>query len=603
MLRSLVTGRALRSTLALTCLVALPVAAGCTDNSPPEPAEDAPLESAEQPLDIASDSAPPVLNANRADLGAKLSTYAGYPGAGKKTPGMIAAVIKGKHIVALGAAGFARLPALQPISEDMLFNIGSNTKSMAATLLSILIEENPTLTWSTNLLDALPWTYVNGKHYIQPSARRAVTLAAVAAHRSGMSCPAQPQPEGYGDDDAWKSKTHQQLLKEHLRGPLIVNNEAPSGLLGTCPGAIGVYNYENQNFAIIQAVIEHWSGMSFIDYARQKLITPNAMGETFLTSQAWFLQMSGSISGTASQKAYWNPYFYQTSHPYLAADKFLWSHDSAGSPNLPADPDENPWGIAPARGGFAFNMVDWARYAILHMRDTSAAIQNTHNQLFPGYNFGWSTGTSTTGDGMDFRALFHDGELDGIQSRINIVPELDLAYLIVANGGPDPWDAINSMFTWLKSQPAYARDGGGCNPAVATGVQRYWDQEMFGCAGAVTYPDRAQLCKTGYHVCSAAEYVSNNDYGGHNAEAPRHNYWTDDNLKFGGSAGSCWAATDSGSSCGASSPMRVCTPEGHDDEGNHCAWESCGLGANSTVNHYFGGCVGDTTAGALCCQD
>src|SRR4051812_13424790 len=104
MLRSFVTGRALRSTLALTCLVALPAAAGCTDSSPPETEGDSPVASAAQALDVTLLSAPPVLNPDRADLGSKLLWYAGYPATGgKKTPGMIAAVIKGKHIVALGA--------------------------------------------------------------------------------------------------------------------------------------------------------------------------------------------------------------------------------------------------------------------------------------------------------------------------------------------------------------------------------------------------------------------------------------------------------------------------------------------------------------------
>lgn len=609
MLRSLATRNALRSPLALACLVALPAAAGCADTSPTETSAEAPVEApvtgAAQALDFDANTAPPVLNPVHGDLATKLWTYAGYPFGNKKTPGMIAAVIKGKHIVALGAAGFSKVSNSAPMTEDMLFNIGSNSKNMAATLLSILIEEDATLTWDTPLIDALPWAYSGGKHYIQPEARRAVTLAQIAAHRSGMRCAAQPQPEGYGTTNAWKSKTHQQLLKEHLRGPLLQPNEAPSGLLGTCSGGtIGEYDYENQNYAIVQAVIEHWSGMSFVDYAQQKLVTPNGMGDTFLTSQAWFLNTNASISGTDAQKAYWNPYFYLPNHPYLAADKFAWSHDGAGNADPIRNANTDPWGISPARGGLAFNMVDWARYAILHLRDTSDAIQNTHAQPFEDYNFGWSTGTATTADGMDYRALFHDGQLDGITSRINIVPKLDMGYLLMANGGPDALGAINAMFTWLKAQPQYARDSGGCDATYAEGVQRYYDQEMFGCAGSVTYPNRALLCKSGYHVCSAAEYVSNNNYNGYNAEAPRHNYWTDDNLKFGGTgSGSCWATTGSGGACSANTPMHVCTPEGYDDEGNHCAWENCGLGTGNTTNRYFGGCTGDTTAGTLCCQD
>jgi hypothetical protein len=111
------------------------------------------------------------------------------------------------------------------------------------------------------------------------------------------------------------------------------------------------------------------------------------------------------------------------------------------------------------------------------------------------------------------------------------------------------------------------------------------------------------MCATGYHVCSAQEYVTNNLYGSVNAEAPKHHYWTNDQLNYGGSSsGTCWAAP-TGTSCGADTPMRVCASSGADPEGNDCNWSGCGFGASSTTNRYFGGCVGDTTAGALCCKN
>ncbi|WP_437915338.1 hypothetical protein WME73_08325 [Sorangium sp. So ce302] len=65
-------------------------------------------------------------------------------------------------------------------------------------------------------------------------------------------------------------------------------------------------------------------------------------------------------------------------------------------------------------------------------------------------------------------------------------------------------------------------------------------------------------------------------------------------------SGSCSAAP-AGMSCGASTPMRVCSPDGVDPEGNQCNWVNCGHG-DSTQNRYFGGCAGNTTAGTLCCK-
>ena len=117
---------------------------------------------------------------------------------------------------------------------------------------------------------------------------------------------------------------------------------------------------------------------------------------------------------------------------------------------------------------------------------------------------------------------------------------------------------------------------------------------MAGCAGSVAWADRASLCNQGYHVCSAQEWVSRRG-----SAVPGHNYWTNDDLKYSGSgANSCTASVSTGTSCGAN-PMRVCSPTQADPEGNQCNWTGCGL--DSTSSTYFGGCLGNTTAGTLCC--
>ncbi|WP_437744961.1 serine hydrolase domain-containing protein [Sorangium sp. So ce1504] len=595
------------------CFGVAPSLVGCATPQPEieQTASEERVQASSDRLDFIAATPPPLVNTAHDDLAWKLDDYTGYPAPGALTPGMIAAVVKGKHIVALGAAGFAKLPEQTPMTEDMIFNIGSNTKSMTATLLSILIEESPALDWDTTLAEALPWATEPGKEYIKPAARKNVTLRQLVAHRSGIACSyevgdATVDNQLYSHPDysaGWKSKTHQQVLKEYVRGPSIPVGGNATGLLADCSDTIGVYRYENANFTIAQAVIDQWAGMAFIDYAREKLIDAHGFGTTYQTSQAFFLAQSGSINGTATQRAYWNPYFFNPTHPYLAAGKFVWGHNEAGTPHSVLDPDVDPWAVAPGSGGFAFNILDWARYAIAHMRDTSPAFTNVHALDFSSYNYGWSSGPRWTSGGIQYTGLCHSGSITGMRSKICVYPELDIAYLSFANGGPDAGAANENVVTWMASQPAYARTTGGCkdDPDLVAGVQRFWDDEMFGCAGSVTYPDRADLCKTGYHVCSAAEFVEKNSYGSTNAEAPKHHYWTDDNLKYTGvGSGSCSAAP-AGMSCGASTPMRVCSPDGVDPEGNQCNWVNCGHG-DSTQNRYFGGCAGNTTAGTLCCK-
>lgn len=118
---------------------------------------------------------------------------------------------------------------------------------------------------------------------------------------------------------------------------------------------------------------------------------------------------------------------------------------------------------------------------------------------------------------------------------------------------------------------------------------------MRGCAGKVTFAQRASLCASGFRVCTAAEWVSRRG-----STAPSYSYWTNDNLRYNGTVGACYVSVTAGSLCsGGAEPMRVCSGS-VDPLGNTCQWVNCGLNT-ITPNQYFGGCINNTTAGALCC--
>lgn len=138
-----------------------------------------------------------------------------------------------------------------------------------------------------------------------------------------------------------------------------------------------------------------------------------------------------------------------------------------------------------------------------------------------------------------------------------------------------------------------------------------------GCGGAVLYVDRATLCGSSAHVCTADEWVA-----GRGTTVPDNHYWTDDDsLGFAWSGDpatpefTCWAdavGNPGVEACDENQPMRVCTPGDRGDmpQGtvasvdtfdNGCNWINCGLGAYPSTE-YFGGCSGNETAGTLCCR-
>jgi len=145
---------------------------------------------------------------------------------------------------------------------------------------------------------------------------------------------------------------------------------------------------------------------------------------------------------------------------------------------------------------------------------------------------------------------------------------------------------------------------------------------MVGCADLKNDPDagiqgttwdnRATLCGSDCKVCHAVQWMGLHTSG--TITAPTFNYWTDDLLVLTAGTQSAKCAVgqiDAGTELGLcmGRPMRVCKHwpiDGAetDDSNTSCDLHDCTFGASfelGSTNYYFGGCVNNFTAGALCC--
>jgi hypothetical protein len=156
-------------------------------------------------------------------------------------------------------------------------------------------------------------------------------------------------------------------------------------------------------------------------------------------------------------------------------------------------------------------------------------------------------------------------------------------------------------------------DAGTGDPVAA--FQTFGDTQMFGCSGSVTWPKRNDLCNVdaGCRACTAADWLA-----GFGDASPRHQYWTDEPLRYYGLELNCQATGSlNGSPCPVDQPFRVCMDGDAapprisiDESGNRCHFTRCGftdagdggaLDAAPAPNLHFGGCSTGLTAGTLCC--
>jgi hypothetical protein len=177
-------------------------------------------------------------------------------------------------------------------------------------------------------------------------------------------------------------------------------------------------------------------------------------------------------------------------------------------------------------------------------------------------------------------------------------------------------------------------DGGAVGP-IPNPAPQIFGAQMAGCPGVVLWNDRATLCGPTCAPCGAAQWVAQRG-----SIAPAYDYWTNDDLGYGGEfqpGQACLAfpfdggpdaavpfECSSSDGDGGPTPMRVCSNDPADPPftepqpdplGNICNWSRCAYGSSATVPDagpdadpdaapsfdYFGGCDNNVTAGTLCC--
>ena len=97
-----------------------------------------------------------------------------------KVPALTAAFVRGKDLVALGAVGTRRVGAAERVQTTDLWHLGSDTKSMTATLAAMLVEQGK-LRWDSTISEIFP----DLAEKIVPAYRK-LTLIQLFSHRVGL---------------------------------------------------------------------------------------------------------------------------------------------------------------------------------------------------------------------------------------------------------------------------------------------------------------------------------------------------------------------------------------------------------------------------------
>jgi CubicO group peptidase (beta-lactamase class C family) len=322
--------------------------------------------------------------------------------AARQVPGLALAVVKDGQVVLARGFGRREVDKNDLVDEDTLFAIASNTKAFTATALGILVQENK-LAWDDPVVDHLP-----SFRLYDPTVTRLITVRDLLCHRSGL-------PTWGGDLIGYGSCYSRDEIMAKIRHI----RPAYSFRSG--------YGYCNMMFLVAGQLIPAVTGMSWDDLIKTRFLDPLGMSRSKTSVQDLETEENVAI-----------PHEFDEGRPHPV-------------------PYRDRSGMAPA-GGINSTAGEMARWLLFQLNQgqvdgqqlvDSAIIKETSNphtpipippagnKLFPSrhfwfYGLGWRL--------MDYQGRLvveHTGGLDGMISRVTLLPEENLGVVVLTNALPN----------------------------------------------------------------------------------------------------------------------------------------------------------------------
>lgn len=322
-----------------------------------------------------------------------------------KVPGVAVAIVKNDKVVMSKGFGVIEYGKPAKVTPDTLFGIASNTKAMTAALLAGLVDEGK-LTWETKVIDIIP-------EFQMPNAyvTREFTITDLLSHNSGLGL-------GAGDLMIWPhtSLTTTDIIKglKHLPEVSSFRSE---------------FAYDNLMYIIAGEVISRLTKQSWNDVIQTRIFTPLGMNNT----RAAYSLIEKSNTNVARAHVPLNGKL------NVVGGNFLEKFSSAGSVGSSVN-DMSLWLKAVLKNGeYGTKVKDeyprlysteqshtmWQAKTLLPVSEKATEEDKTH---FAAYGLGWFMK-----DYHGVKLIHHSGGILGMVSKVVVVPEEDLAMVILTN--------------------------------------------------------------------------------------------------------------------------------------------------------------------------
>jgi len=339
-----------------------------------------------------------------------------------QVPGVAVAIVKNDQVVMSKGFGVIEHGKAAKITPDTLFGIASNTKAMTAALLASLVDEGK-LSWRTKVIDIIP-------EFQMPDAyvTREFTIIDLLAHNSGLGL-------GAGDLMIWPQTTltTADIIKGLKHLPQVSSFRSE-------------FAYDNLMYVIAGEIIAKLTGTSWQEAIQTRIFTPLGMDNTHPTFSMIPKDNGNVARAHVPLKGELN----------VVGGNFLEKFTSAGSVASSVN-DMSLWLKAQLKQG-AYLKADtkeearlfsakqsramWQARTLLSVSEAATKQDKTH---FSAYGLGWFLK-----DYHGVKLIHHSGGILGMVSKVVLVPEEDLAMVILTN--QQSGSAFNAIYQQILNE-------------------------------------------------------------------------------------------------------------------------------------------------------
>jgi CubicO group peptidase (beta-lactamase class C family) len=312
--------------------------------------------------------------------------------------GMSVAIVKDDEIVLNKGFGAKEEGKDQKVDEHTLYAIASNTKAFISSSLAILVEEGH-LDWDDPVRQYLPYFEL-----YDPYVSDEISIRDLLCHRSGLGT--------FSGDVIWykSNYTAEEVVQKVKYVP-----QAYSFRSG--------YGYSNLMFITAGEVIRAVTGMAWHEYAREQFFNPLGMDRTItstddLPSQGNFATPHKPVDDKNQPIPWVN-----------------WDNMGAARGIISSTTDMAQWIKMNLNGGI-FNgdtILPANQQNLLWTPHNNYVMSQAAKEFIPGRHFnGYGLGWGTF-DYYGRQVVTHSGGYDGMYSRVVLVPDEKLGFVILTN--------------------------------------------------------------------------------------------------------------------------------------------------------------------------